>query len=104
MLAGRAVWGIAQIIFTGIAGSTFTWQMFTAAAFFKAIPGIILQLIRQDEASDGAVFPAADQSAQKYRNVHRQQHVANLWDLSGKDLSSSLSCCPPLCSPSAVPD
>ncbi len=45
MLAGRAVWGIAQIIFTGIAGSTFTWQMFTAAAFFKAIPGIILQLI-----------------------------------------------------------
>lgn len=45
MLAGRAVWGIAQIIFLGISGGSFTWQMFTAGAFFNAIPGIIVQLI-----------------------------------------------------------
>lgn len=42
MLAGRAVWGIVQII---LLGSAFTWQLFMAGAFLNAIPGIILQLI-----------------------------------------------------------
>lgn len=45
MLAGRAVWGIAQLIFLGISGGALTWQMFMAGAFLNAIPGIILQLI-----------------------------------------------------------
>ncbi|MCM1388000.1 MAG: ECF transporter S component [Bacillus sp. (in: Bacteria)] len=45
MFAGRAVWGVMQIILLGISGSAFTWQMFMAGAFFNAIPGIIIQLI-----------------------------------------------------------
>lgn len=44
MVAGRAVWGIVQIILLGIAGGRFTWQMFMAGAFLNAIPGIIIQL------------------------------------------------------------
>lgn len=45
MLSGRLVWGAAQIMLLGISGSSFTWEMFTAGAFFNAIPGIIVQLI-----------------------------------------------------------
>ena len=45
MLAGRAVWGVVQMIQLGIAGSGFGWQMFLAGAFLNAVPGIVLQLI-----------------------------------------------------------
>ncbi len=45
MVAGRVVWGLAQVIFLGISGNVFTVQMFIAGAFLNAIPGIILQLI-----------------------------------------------------------
>ena len=45
MLAGRAVWGIVQTVQLGVTGSGFTWQMFMAGAFLKAIPGIVVQLI-----------------------------------------------------------
>lgn len=45
MAAGRAVWGVVQLIFLGISGGSFTWQIFMASAFFNAIPGIIIQLI-----------------------------------------------------------
>lgn len=45
MLAGRAVWGIVQVILLGLSGGHFTWQMFAAGAFLNAIPGIITQLI-----------------------------------------------------------
>lgn len=45
MLAGRIIWGIAQIVLLGISGSTFTWQMFMAGAFINAVPGIVVQLI-----------------------------------------------------------
>ena len=45
MVAGRVVWGFAQILLLGISGNNFTWQMFIAGAFLNAIPGIILQLI-----------------------------------------------------------
>lgn len=45
MIAGRAVWGIVQIVLLGMNGSGFTWQMFMAGAFLNAIPGIILQLV-----------------------------------------------------------
>lgn len=45
MLGGRVVWGIAEIVLLGMAGTPFTWELFLAGAFLKAIPGIILQLI-----------------------------------------------------------
>lgn len=45
MIAGRVVWGVVQLVFLGISGGSFTWQMFMAGAFFNAIPGIIIQLI-----------------------------------------------------------
>lgn len=45
MLAGRAVWGLAQAVILGLRDSGFTVQMFMAGAFLNAIPGIILQLI-----------------------------------------------------------
>lgn len=45
MLAGRIVWGAAQMVLLGIKGNVFTWQMFFAGAFVNAFPGIILQLI-----------------------------------------------------------
>ena len=45
MLAGRAVWGIAEVVLLGLRGNAFSWQAFLAGAFLNAIPGIILQLI-----------------------------------------------------------
>ena len=45
MLAGRVVWGIAQVILLGISGSAFTFSAFIAGAFAKAVPGIVIQLI-----------------------------------------------------------
>lgn len=45
MLAGRVVWGIAEVILLGIGNGGFTFGMFIAAAFLNAVPGIILQLI-----------------------------------------------------------
>lgn len=45
MLAGRAVWGIAEVILLGISGEAFTFSAFMAGAFFKSIPGIIIQLV-----------------------------------------------------------
>ncbi len=45
MIAGRFVWGIAQIILLGIKGNVFTWKAFMAGALLNAVPGIILQLI-----------------------------------------------------------
>ena len=45
MLAGRAVWGVVQMIQMGVGGSGFGWQMFLAGAFLNAVPGIVLQLI-----------------------------------------------------------
>ena len=45
MLAGRVVWGVAQVILLGISGGAFTFSAFIAGAFAKAVPGIIIQLI-----------------------------------------------------------
>lgn len=45
MFAGRIVWGIARMFFTGIAGSSFTFSLFIGGAFLEAIPGIVLQII-----------------------------------------------------------
>lgn len=45
MLAGRAVWGVAQYIVMGIKGGSFGFEAFMAGAFLNAIPGIIVQLV-----------------------------------------------------------
>ena len=45
MVAGRLVWGVVQLILTGLSGRTFTWAMFLAGAVTNAIPGIVLQLV-----------------------------------------------------------
>lgn len=44
MLCGRAAWGITALAFNRMAGAAFTWQVFFAQAFAKAVPGIIIQL------------------------------------------------------------
>ena len=45
MLAGRIVWGIAQMLLLGIGADGFTWKMFLFGAVFNAVPGIALQLV-----------------------------------------------------------
>ncbi|MBQ9046446.1 MAG: ECF transporter S component [Solobacterium sp.] len=45
MVAGRIVWGLAQMVILGIRGTGFTFAAFLAGAITNAIPGIILQLI-----------------------------------------------------------
>ena len=45
MLAGRAVYGIANLIILGVSGSVFTFQAFLAGAFITAWPGIICHII-----------------------------------------------------------
>jgi thiamine transporter ThiT len=45
MIAGRIVWGIAQVLLLGLSGSKFTFSAFVAGALTNAIPGIILQLL-----------------------------------------------------------
>ncbi|MGI6110129.1 MAG: ECF transporter S component [Eubacteriaceae bacterium] len=45
MLAGRAVSGIANTVFFGIAGKAYGFQAFLTASFVTGLPGIILQLV-----------------------------------------------------------
>ena len=45
MVIGRLVWGVAQMIFLGVSGKSFTFAAFLAGALTNAIPGIILQLV-----------------------------------------------------------
>lgn len=45
MVAGRAVWGAAEIILLGVKGNTFTWSAFLSGAVLDAVPGIVMQLI-----------------------------------------------------------
>ena len=45
MLAGRVVWGVARVILSSVSGELFTWEMFMAGAFLKAIPGIAVQIV-----------------------------------------------------------
>lgn len=45
MLAGRAVWGVAQLCLIGAGPGAMTWDVFWTAAFASTAPGIILQLI-----------------------------------------------------------
>ena len=45
MIAGRIVWGFAEIVLLGLKNSTFTFSAFISGALLNSIPGIILQLI-----------------------------------------------------------
>ena len=45
MIAGRVVWGAAQVILLGIGGKAFTFAAFISGAVLNAIPGIVLQLV-----------------------------------------------------------
>lgn len=45
MVAGRLVWGLAEVILLGLGGSVFTWEMFLSGALLNAVPGIIVQLL-----------------------------------------------------------
>ena len=45
MIAGRMVWGVAQMALMGLQGSAFTMKAFLAGAITTAVPGIILQLV-----------------------------------------------------------
>lgn len=45
MLLGRVLWGVVRLVIAGVTGSAFTWAMFMAGAFTKAVPGIILHLL-----------------------------------------------------------
>ena len=45
MVAGRLVWGVAEVVLLGLNGNAFTAQAFLAGALLNAAPGIIVQLI-----------------------------------------------------------
>ena len=45
MVAGRLVWGAAQLVILGLNDSVFTLAAFWAGAVANAIPGIIVQLV-----------------------------------------------------------
>ena len=45
MLAGRAVWAVAEVLLLGIGENGFTFKMFISGALLNSIPGIILQLV-----------------------------------------------------------
>ena len=45
MVAGRLVWGVAEVVLLGLGGKTFTAQAFLAGALLNAVPGIIVQLV-----------------------------------------------------------
>ena len=45
MVAGRLVWGVAQMAILGLNGGSFPLSAFVAGAVTSAIPGILLQLV-----------------------------------------------------------
>ena len=45
MVAGRLVWGAAQMVILGLNGGSFPLSAFVAGAVTSAVPGIVLQLV-----------------------------------------------------------
>ena len=45
MIAGRIVWGTAQVVLAGLAHFEFTWAIFITKAVVEAIPGIIMHIV-----------------------------------------------------------
>ena len=42
MLLGRIIWGITRVVMLGMMKTPFSWQIFIADGFIRAIPAIIL--------------------------------------------------------------
>ena len=73
MLAGRIVWGAAEVILLGIFGNAFTWQAFMAGAILNALPGIIIQLTLIP-----ALLVALNKTGLvKFKHVHTKTAAAN---------------------------
>ena len=51
MVAGRLVWGVAEVVLLGFGGKAFTAQAFLAGALLNAVPGLPQAVV------DGAVTP-----------------------------------------------
>ena len=64
MLAGRAAWGTARVVFYGLGKSGFGWSAFISGAFLNAIPGIIIQII---------FIPVLVMTLEKYREKHTEK-------------------------------
>lgn len=45
MITGRIVWGAVSILFWGLNGTVFTWEIFISGAVLSALPGIALQVV-----------------------------------------------------------
>ena len=45
MIAGRAVWGLAETVLYGMGKTQFGFAAFISGAFLNAIPGIVLQIV-----------------------------------------------------------
>lgn len=73
MLAGRIVWGVAEVILLGLSGNAFTWQAFMAGAILNAIPGIVIQLTLIP-----ALMVALNKTGLvKFKQVHFKTNIAN---------------------------
>jgi len=73
MLAGRIVWGAAEVVLLGLSGSAFTWQAFMAGAILNAIPGIVIQLTLIP-----ALMVALDKTGLvKFKRVQSKTAIAN---------------------------
>jgi len=44
MLLGRVVWGIVNVLLTGVSGIPFSWELFISGALINALPGIIVHV------------------------------------------------------------
>lgn len=45
MVAGRLVWGAAQLVLLGLSGTAFPFSAFLSGAFTTALPGIAVQIV-----------------------------------------------------------
>ena len=66
MVAGRLVWGVAEVVLLGLGGKAFTAQAFLAGALLNAVPGIIVQLEPLKNTPNKAVCKEAAQEAQPF--------------------------------------
>lgn len=73
MLAGRIVWGAAEVVLLGVSGNSFTWQAFMSGAVLNAIPGIVIQLTLIP-----ALMVALNKTGLvKFKRVHTETDAAN---------------------------
>lgn len=68
MLGGRVISGIANAIFMGMADKSYGFAAFISAAFVKAIPGIIIQIV---------IIPVIIIALEKAKLVKREKALEN---------------------------